>query len=227
MSTKLQPGRYMARFESGTTSLSKNGNPQVVIDVTVGFVLDQAANQWVEVPGNLRRRIYLSMADAAEQYTVQKLEAMGFTGNFDKVDVSDEFKVNGLEFNCSEEEGNNGRLFERWDLANWGDGNKVEAAPSSITKTLNAKWKQQAARNKAPAGKPAAPATEKAINADTAWTEVYNAWGDKAKTDEGAARCKAGFDAAVTRVSKKSGLSKESFSGKEWHEVIDDASLPF
>lgn len=142
-----QPGTYSATVASGTTSKSsKRKTPQVVIELDIHHRMSENGAWESIVP--FKASMYLFLTDKAWEMTCEKLEAIGFNGNWKVMGFgSDTFRVE-----CS----NDPTYGDRWDLESW--GGEPESLEEKELMQLQARWK---ASHAAPAPAPpsqAAPA---------------------------------------------------------------------
>lgn len=130
----MPAGRYFGTRPRGTTTKSKNGTPQIVIEFDVTHFWSHG--QWEKMPNVLERSVYLSLSDAALPYTEVKLKKMGFNNDFD----DPQFAVADSELECKEET-YQGKTREKWDIA--GGPSKVEKADHETIEQLNQTWRRR------------------------------------------------------------------------------------
>lgn len=142
-------GNYYARITGAETTKAQTGTSAVVVGLEIQH---QAANGgWQEIEP-FDASLYLSMAAGAKPFTVKKLLALEFKGDF----RNPEFGVERCELICKHEEypKNSGKLKERWELANWGGS---EPAADDELEKMNAEWRATQSAPTTPAGAPASP----------------------------------------------------------------------
>lgn len=159
-------GLYHGTIKKGVTSKSSKGNPQMCItfDVTHAWV----GADWDDIPKPFERTVFLSCTDAAWPYTEEKLDKLGFNGDFD----NPAFTETEADLECKIET-YEGKTKDKWDLAGGGSF-EPEPAPKDVTRQLGAKWKatrQPAA--KPPAGRPKPPVKPATKPAATATVEPF------------------------------------------------------
>jgi hypothetical protein len=102
-----------------------------------------------------RRTVWLYLSEAAREFTLDKLQRLGFNGDFSRPDFGDEMK-SGIEVVC-EHDTFDGKLREKWQLK--GGGQIEHTAPcADIIRKLNAMY---AARNRQPKATPASVTPER------------------------------------------------------------------
>ena len=131
----MEPGIYFARVKEAVTTQSSKGTPQIVVTCTITHVSENG--EWVQVDEE-DRRLFLSLSEAAWDYTQSKLGKMEFNGDF----KAPEFSAEGVELRCAIET-YDGKAREKWDLANWGEREYVPV-DDDLTRQLNARWKAKA-----------------------------------------------------------------------------------
>lgn len=142
-------GSYYARLTGAETTKSQTGSLAVLVGLEIKH---QGVNgAWQEIEPFVAT-LYLSMAAGAKSYTVKKLKALGFKGDF----RNPEFSVDKFEVICKHEEypKESGKIKERWELANWGGS---EPAADSELEKMNAEWRATQTQPATPAGAPASP----------------------------------------------------------------------
>lgn len=149
----LQAGRYFGRLQSWTTTQSgQKKTPTVALE----FEIDNEAvdGQWRPITPT-KRTVYVYLSDAAWDISIDKLNALGFNGDFGLgMNFGDGAKADGVELQCKIDE-YEGNPREKWELTNWGGGFDHEPAPEGVIRQLNAKWKNAASAK--PTGKPSSP----------------------------------------------------------------------
>lgn len=144
-------GTYLGYLKSGALTTTSKGGAQMAILFNVAYVAAGAG--WNAFDPPIDRTVYLSLSDAAWQYTEQKLKGLGFNGNFDDPEFSEESARDGVELICREEDYNDKKQ-EKWDLAKWGEKEKPAA---DIIKRFEAKWRSSVGGSARPAGRPTTP----------------------------------------------------------------------
>lgn len=248
----MSPGRYHARLKEATTGKASTGTPQMALVFTVTHVQD--GNAWAEIEPT-ERTVYVALTDAAWETSQQKLELLGFQGDFGTPKFREAVYAEGVELDCNEDE-YKGKVRERWELVGWGT-RRMAAAPADLTRQLNARWKAKAAPGTKPNGKPAAPpaapgngAARKPMAAPAGAPAVATA--PKAapaagqapafQTRDGAwtALCEAWaakkltqaqleerWADAIGKVAAKIGKPETEFSAADWGAVVDEGEIPF
>lgn len=228
-----EPGRYHAHVARGIRNNAKSGNPQMVVEFTIGHVLGPDG-QWQPIPA-IQRSLYLSLTDAALEYTILKLAKLEFSGDF----ANPEFGANvmpggdGVVLSCSRGAKNDGSPREDWELEGWGDGGgafntEKTAADVELDRRFTQRWKNANAGAKAPpATKPSSPppmpgADDGPVSTrDEAWAELQRVHGDKLAADE-----LTGLWNTLVR-KHGGGVAEANMTPTQWAEVKDEASIPF
>lgn len=148
----MDDGLYYASILDAVTATATTGRPQMAIRFSITHQAE--GNGWKEIcPQD--KYIYLTLDGAAMPYSEQKLEALGFNGDFERPVFE---SANGVNLTCRHET-YEGKSREKWELADWGGGREPEPAGADVIRKLNALWKakrEQAARK--PTGQPQRPA---------------------------------------------------------------------
>ena len=150
----MNEGTYSGSPTSGTTTTSKQNKPQIAVAFSITHIAD-GAGEWQDVQP-FERKLYISLTDAAWPYSMDRLKAIGFNGDFDNPN----FSPDSVALRCFHEE-YEGKPKEKWDIIT--AGAEATKADSNTIRTLSAKWKQAAkpAGAPKPPGKPAAPPAAK------------------------------------------------------------------
>lgn len=146
----MNAGTYNGQFKKAvTTESGAKKTPTLALTFDVTHFAEGA--DWVEVPVT-ERTVFMYLSDAAWPYTSEKLQKLGFNGDFDNPTISQQ-QVS-LELT---HESYNGQTKERWSIAGGGSF-EAEPAGNDVTRRLNALWKNDNGGPKAkPAGRQAAP----------------------------------------------------------------------
>lgn len=155
-----QEGIYHATVApQGRVTEASTGSGQVEVDCTATHLWnaiipnDQGGKgAWQSLPNPIQLILYLSMADAAAQYTVDKLKELGFNGDFQ----APQFSNKTAKLQCRHDTWQ-GKERTRWELYWRGASKPAKAA--TVTR-LNAMWQSMAAEPSAgsgPSEPPAAP----------------------------------------------------------------------
>lgn len=158
---KLREGRYWAQIVSATTGSSQQGKPRLELSVLVSHVAERGQNDeavWIELGKGEPRTINLYLTESAIEYTIPKLESIGFGGDFGMPT----FTETALALDCTHIEGRkgDGKTFEQWEFAEWGGGGgRGESEPlgADAIRKFNAVWKNTHAKKPPPAGSPPVP----------------------------------------------------------------------
>lgn len=144
-------GNYYARITGAETVKAQTGTSAVVVSMEVAH---QAVSGKWEPVGPFDASLYLSMAAGAKPFTVKKLVALEFNGDF----RNPQFGVEKFEVTCKHEDWK-GKLRERWELTSWGGS---EPAEDEELEKMNAEWRATQSKPTTPAGAPASPPAQPA-----------------------------------------------------------------
>jgi len=149
----LSPGKYwMAAPEYGT-GITDKGKPYFYFTGDITYRADDDA--WIDLDPPIQRTIWLYLTDKAMPFTADKLDALGFNGDFS----SPKFEQLGdgivVAYSIDRYQG---KQKERWDLA-IGNHRGFEHDPIDIQtiRRLNAEYKRQKGTTPDPP-KPQSPA---------------------------------------------------------------------
>jgi len=151
----MSEGNYYGTIKKAVTSQSKNGKPQICITFDVTHFAN--GGDWEPLSSNQERTVFLFLTDAAWEYTEKKLMGLGFNGDFD----DPQFTEQNATLECTVEL-YEGKEREKWDIS--GGGYEPERAPTDVIRTLNAKWRSRAgtpATTPKPNGRPESPQRER------------------------------------------------------------------
>lgn len=110
-------GRYLCEIVDQGLSTAKSGNMQIVFKVKV-----LEGTQPARDVKQYERSIYLTVTEKTMEYLVPKLQALGYHRDalrFLDLSQSQHHDLRGqqAEIFCKHEEGNDGNLREKWDIA--------------------------------------------------------------------------------------------------------------
>jgi hypothetical protein len=156
------PGRYWMASPAVGTAVSSKNKPYIFIE---GDITHQRSGTdengqplWEQVVAPQKRTVFLYLSDAAFNYTADKLDALGWNGDFKAPALSPE-NSGGIEAECVHEpyakDGESPQLREKWNLPG-GGGIDHKAADADVIRKLNAMWKQRKSSSPRPARGPAA-----------------------------------------------------------------------
>jgi len=234
--TLMEPGRYTARIVGAVLAQDDGKSPAVVVQTEV--IADKSGPI---TP--VQRRIYLYLSEAAKPYTLEKLEALDFNGDFESPSFGTAAVEDGTTVICKHDE-YNGETKEKWDFAP--KGGLPSKADNSVIKMMNAEWKnwkKQSGGTTTPAKKPAAPAPAKpptpaakgppapaakkpakAKTRDEVWAKLEEVWTAKGKTPDEILDM---WTKLINEASAKFEKDESNFGDAEWNWSFDQASLPF
>lgn len=86
----------------------------------------------------LDRTVYMALSDAALPFTEEKLEKMGFLGDFEKMEFSESCYDSGVSLACKHRE-YSGKMNEEWDVH---CGRAPKAAGGDTIAKLSERWKK-------------------------------------------------------------------------------------
>lgn len=179
--------------------------------------------------GDIERTVYLYVSDSAIQYTDEKLERLGFNGNFEAPEFSNAGDVElSRKFEVYE-----GKDQERWDIARGGGGGfEHPAGPADVARRLSQRWRAMHGTKPASApAKPAAPAPKKAPpppakKPESTVTTKDEAWEEYLRLSPGVDEnvVNERFYASIEKVAK--GRDEVALVAKDWQAVVGDC-VPF
>lgn len=121
----IEPGEYTGILKEVVAGTSgENETPCVAVT----FLVEEL---------DLMRTVYIFMTEAAAKYSVRKLEALGFNGDFEDPKCA----AAAIKLRMHFEEWD-GKEQERWDLAAWGGGAAINSSDRKTVKAMNALWKK-------------------------------------------------------------------------------------
>ncbi len=132
-----EEGKYEAVPESAMYDESKTGNGQIIVTFAIG---------------EHKKKVYLSLTDAAWPYTEPKLVKLGFNGNFADpgIDTNQPIMLNCKHDNYG------GKWREKWDF--YGEERQPAQIARDKAAALAARFKSGAAQQASkPAGRPTPP----------------------------------------------------------------------
>lgn len=132
----FEPGQYRGQLREAVVTEAKSGNPQVVLTFLVTHC--RVDTYWDELPKPESRYVYLALHGGAWPYAQAKLRLLGFGGDFANMRFA-QHAYEGVELVCEDSE-YDGRVFEKWDLANWHAEPILEPVSPDKLQELNAKW---------------------------------------------------------------------------------------
>lgn len=191
--------------------------------------------------GRVERTTTLWLSDGAMKYSVEKLERLGFNGDYGNPEFSNEgpFSLKCQHEAYTKDDGTQG-LSEKWNIARGGGGSmgkRVEGKADLITK-LNRSYRASAGdatppKPPAPATPPspaapsapppqsgAAPTIQKATSIDEAWAICVNEIKDEVARREHWAE-------KIAAVGEETGRHETDFTPDDWNEVAVKIQVPF
>lgn len=136
----LEPGIYRGTFKSGEGYKTKRNKDQIVCVFDVTDIARKG--QWNPIE-QIERSVYLSLEGGAREYTRDKLESLGFNGNFGVSPLG--FGKLGHQINLvCHHETYEGRLSDKWDLHEWGGSIERKLLSDAEKVQLNAWWQATA-----------------------------------------------------------------------------------
>lgn len=155
-----QEGVYFGKLSgSGTAQLDNDKKtPYIWLNFKCKHIASGGA--WNELPDPINAEVRLFLSEAAFPYTAEKLEAMGFNGDFGNPGFNEAYTKTGTNVRCSHQDNpNGGKPFEQWELLEWGKKEKKPLESNDI-RTFNARYKTVASTAKKPEGAPTPPVPE-------------------------------------------------------------------
>lgn len=157
MPHRYEPGFYWISSPAMGAGTGKTGTPYLYIEGEVTHkqdgVNDDGTAATIQTPIE-KRTVYLYVSEKAFQYTVDKLDALGWNGDFANPALQGE-AANGIWAECRSET-YEGKLREKWSLP--GGGIEHTAPTNDIIRKLNAMYKARKGSAPKPGPGPKAPA---------------------------------------------------------------------
>lgn len=147
---QTDPGMYWGTITEAVTSQAKTGTPQLVLTFEITHRQARTDEGSEELPSPIERRVYLFLSDGAWPISQEKLQALGFNGDFDNPN----FSAPQQWIQCKHET-YNGSLHEKWEIP--GGGGEVEKADAGTITKLSARWKNANKPVPVPPGSPSSP----------------------------------------------------------------------
>jgi len=143
------PGTFFGRLTAiDTDRFESTGSPYIFFRWQVGHYA--ADNSWepLTTPFAIDTRLFLT--DRALPYTLPRLHAMGFTGDFAAPQVDLRYTQKGATLICTESI-KDGTTYINWNLKEWEfDGERKSPLPRNQLDILNARFKAVASGTPAP-----------------------------------------------------------------------------
>lgn len=188
------------------TESGKSGSPQV----EATFLVEGAI-----------KKCFWSLSGGAEEYTLNKLRAVGWNGDAENPECS--IGNEEIQLTCKHDE-YQGKTREKWDIAGGGKPMDKDRArniaakfksTAGVQRPASAPPKPSAApaRSSAPSRAPGRKDAPKANDKDEAWSVLASTY---PKVDEGK------FYNAVDRVAEKCGKGELAFGPDEWSDVVNE-----
>ena len=161
----LDEGTYFGRLvEIGTDKLANEKKTEYIF--TTWEVTHRADGKEWEAIDPVRRDVRWWCTEKAEPFTIERLQEIGFNGNFDRPEFNADPhpERDGRQLICKHDTRGD-RLYENWDLD--GERQQRERQPwdADRTRLFAARYRQQVESSKQPAGQPGAPAAAPAASA--------------------------------------------------------------
>jgi len=147
----MEAGLYFGKLIDSGLNVSQGGTECFELVFEVSHFANNG--DWEPLPQLVKRTIRLWLSEKAWPYSQQKLDALGFSGDFSNPRFGEQ--AQGVQLNCKIEQYQQ-KPVERWDLYYEGAGER-KAPPQDAVRKLNAKWQQAQANTRKPAGLPPAP----------------------------------------------------------------------
>lgn len=156
----MNPGIYSGNYKSATTTQS-GANKTDTLAIVYEITHVSEGSDWAEIPP-IERTVFLYLSEKAWERSKADLERLGFNGDFDKPDFTEK-RVDLEAYNDTY----NGQTKLKWRLAGGGGSFQAEPADATVTRRLNAMWKQDKPKAK-PTGRPATPPKKPSVKENAA-----------------------------------------------------------
>lgn len=161
----LESGTYIGQLFAAGMDKNKNDTPFLFIEFQLTY--QAVAGEWKTINGDIKREVRIYLSDAARNSGVpqQKLQTLGFNGDFARPQFDPKVSSDGVQLVCTHEQytdnSGNQKTAERWDLANWGGSRERQDVGGDTLRELNSWWKVEN-QPPAPAGAPPPPPSQPA-----------------------------------------------------------------
>jgi hypothetical protein len=158
-----EAGTYYGRIVDIGTGHYSTGTPYIFVGWQVTH--QAVGGEWKPVDLGARETKW-STSERALSYTIDRLARLGFNGDFDAPEFTADPnpKTEGVELVCTLESGDNGKVYEKWDISL---GRERNVWDKQAKREFAALYKQQARANQKPSGAPPAPPTRQPAPVDT------------------------------------------------------------
>ncbi len=156
---KMQPGTYCGNLFDLYLSESQSGKRFLALEFRVIHV--SQGDQWAPLATPETRTVRLFLTDAAIDYSMDKLESLGFNGDFSNPSCA---KTDNVTLTCDNRQYKDSagvvKSAEDWNLYAERKQSERVAVPSDAIRQLTARWRSKHGAPAAPAATqpPAAPA---------------------------------------------------------------------
>lgn len=128
----IPTGTYVADIIDAVTTVTKNNTPCIEIHISVN---EPTPKREIDHALPVMRTLYIYLSEAAKQTSREKLQSLGFNGNFD----APEFTASELLVKCIHETNPaTGMPREKWELGSW--KSPSQRAGDAIVRSLNSWW---------------------------------------------------------------------------------------
>lgn len=135
----MSAGTYFGHLVGNGVSETKNGTPFVWLEYDITYVMNDSTGQW-EKCDRCKRSVDLYLSEKAMPFSNDKLNAIGFNGDFGNMQFDPQKTSEGTQLVCKHESGANGNMYEKWDFPFAGSERKP--AGTDLIRQLNAKYRQ-------------------------------------------------------------------------------------
>lgn len=196
----LDPGTYPeCKLTEAVFGINEKKTPQMCLVFDIGH--------------GESRNVLLYLSDAAEEYSIETLQKLGFNGDFKDPKFREDVYTVGIDLFCKHEE-YDGKVRDKWQIST--GGWKPDAAPPDLVSRMNARWKAKAGVAPRPSGSPSKPPArngpaggppKKGMSEEECWA----VWLREFSGDPDEKR-----DAAYWEAVEKIGKPIENFTPTDW-----------
>jgi len=157
---KCTPGPYHGKLVRGSLKINEK-NRTYYVEIVFTIIYQAVNGAWQALMTPCERSLRMSCSPKAMPWTEKKLIALGFNGDFANMQFSDEAMSIGVGLSCEAESGtgeNVGKIFEKWELDNWGDRTAAPDAGVDAARQLTAQFARTMQSQAPPVGTPPAGA---------------------------------------------------------------------
>ncbi len=161
---KYEPGIYLGKLVDSHCGELPSDKRTPFISLIFEITHYAENGQWVETLQQDTRAVMLFLTDRAWPYTKDKLDALGFNGDFANPDFGKQAKE-GVNLECKDDP-KDGKVYEKWDLHGFNSAQEHKPLDVEKLRVFNARYRSETSNAATPGGAPpAAPVSQPATTA--------------------------------------------------------------